>query len=92
MDCVSVEESETEVELNGIHYYQDYRQSMNIIMPFSTSLNMALSSGNEEPLPGITEIQQAINSVREPLEPIHDTGSSPYPNMATFLLHALFFW
>lgn len=82
-------ESEEEMEDEN-QYYDDYRQFVNMIQPFSASLNNATPVENEDALPGIQGIRQAIHSNSEDLEPLHDTGSSPYRNMASFLLHALF--
>ncbi|KAI9244212.1 hypothetical protein EDC94DRAFT_667540 [Helicostylum pulchrum] len=88
----STHESESEAEMDDEnHYYDDYRQFLHVIQPFIAKLNNATTVAGESMLPDIQEIRQAINVNSEDMETIHDTGSHPYRNMASFLLHALFF-
>lgn len=84
------EESDIEEEESNDQYFEDYRQFTNVILPFSSRIESAVTAASGKTLPGMDQIRQAIHNESEELEPINDTGSSPYRNMVTFLLHALF--
>ncbi|KAG2209000.1 hypothetical protein INT47_011140 [Mucor saturninus] len=81
------EESESEVDESNDQFFEDYLQYTNVIRPFSSRIESAVTADSNESLPTIDQIRQALNNDSEQLEPINDIGSSPYRNMVTFLLH-----
>ncbi|KAG2191234.1 hypothetical protein INT47_005201 [Mucor saturninus] len=84
------EESESEEDESNDQFFEDYLQYTNVIRPFSSYIESAVTADSNESLPGIDQTRQALNNDSEELEPINDIGSSPYRNMVTFLLHVLF--
>lgn len=82
-----ISDSETE-DSDNLQYVKDMQRYMNVLAPVINALNQTAGSGDEEST--LQNIRRAIHTQTEELEPIHDTGSTPFNSMSTFVLHALF--